>query len=109
MNQQDHDQRSLAWHRHVIARMRSNGALLEKAWATLERWTARGPMPNRGYLSEWRAAMDAGLDAVDHLATAEGEHANALRQCSPISGILSNKERWAFRANWSQQHATRRP
>lgn len=109
MNQQAHDQRSLAWHRHVIARMRADPVLMDRARATLDRWASLGPKPNRAYLAEWKAAMDSGLDAVAILATADGEHANALRQCSPIACVLSNGERWAFRRNWGQEHATRKP
>lgn len=102
MNQQEHDQRSLAWHRRVIARMRDDPSLLEKSRATLDHWLAMGPQPNRFYLGEWQAALNGSLDDLERLVTAEGEHANALRQCSPMSGVLSNEERWAFRREWAQ-------
>lgn len=108
MNQQDHDARSLAWHRHVVARMRDDPALLDKAHAILAHWKSLGPRPNRDYLAAWQAALTLGMDAVEQLASDESEHGNALRQCSPISSVLS-RERWAFRKDWSQQHATRKP
>lgn len=102
MNQQDHDERSLAWHRLVIKRMQSDPGLIDKARMTLDLWLSKGPQPNRVYLAEWQRAMDAGLDALEQLATTEGDHPNALRQCSPISGVLTNEERWAFRREWSR-------
>jgi len=105
MNQQEHDLRSLAWHRYVIARMRSDGVLLEKAKATLEHWISREPGSSLVYLSEWKSAMESGIDAVERLATAEDEHAKALRQCSPISCVLPSRERWRFRRMWSEEHA----
>lgn len=109
MNQTDHDQRSLAWHRHVVARMRQDEMLLVKARATLDHWMSLGPKPNRNYLAIWNAAIDSGLDAVNKLATAEGEHANNLRQSSPIAGVLQSRERWAFMKEWSRKHETRKP
>lgn len=82
MNQQQHDARSLAWHRYVVERMCIDPALLDKARAILARWQAIGSRPNRGYLAECQAALDAGFDAVERLATDESERCNALRQCS---------------------------
>jgi len=100
MNQQDHDRRSLAWHCYVVGRMRSDESLLDRARETLARWMARGQMPNRYYLAQWKSALDAGIDAVAQLATAQGEHANALRQCSPISCIMPNEERNGVQKKW---------
>lgn len=100
MNQQQHDLRSLQWHRLVISRMREDDRLLEKAKETLKHWLSLGPKPNRFYLAEWEKAINGGLDQLELLATKDNEHGCNLRQCSPISGVLTNKERWAFRRQW---------
>ena len=105
MNQQDHDQRSLAWHRYVIARMRDDAALMDRAWVTLNHWISLGARPDRAYLADWQAAMVSGLDAVDRLATCDSEYADAMRQCSPISCVLSNSERLAFIKSWRGKDA----
>ena len=39
-----------------------------------------------------------------YLALAQGEHANAMRQASPLACLLSNAERFAFLKNWRNQH-----
>jgi hypothetical protein len=100
MDQQEHDRRSLAWHRLVVQRMQGDPTLLDRSRITLARWMADGPAPNRLYLAEWQAALDKGIVAVAQLALGEDEHACALRQCSPISCQMSNEERWAFRRQW---------
>ena len=64
MDQQEHDRRSLAWHRLVVQHMQGNPALLERSRITLARWMAGGPAPNRLYLAEWKAALDKGIGAL---------------------------------------------
>lgn len=103
MNQQQHDQRSLEWHRLVVKRMREEPALLEGAKATLRHWQSLGQRPNRFYLAEWEKALNEGIDAVEQLATDPSERGNSLRQCSPVSGQLSS-ERHTFRAYWRKKN-----
>ena len=102
MNQQQHDARSLAWHRYIVARIHKEGILLDDARRVLAHWQSLGPRPNRSYLAEWQVALNAGLDAVERLATDESEHGNALRQCSPLSVLLSYDESRAFREEWRE-------
>lgn len=44
------------------------------------------------YLDEWEAAVAAGPDEVEQLATMPGEHGEALRQASPLAGVLPQEE-----------------
>jgi hypothetical protein len=97
--------RSLAMHRAIAERVRADPALLERVRATLARWLAGTSPRTRGYLEEWQRIVEAGPDAVVAALTAEAEHAATLRQCSPFTGILSNRERFALLRAWRETHA----
>ena len=53
MNQQEHDLRSLAWHTHVVERMREDPELMQKALAIGTRWLALGPRRSDVYTRAW--------------------------------------------------------
>lgn len=101
----DLDQRSLAMHRLVVAKIRRDPALFEHARQTLARWRHAGPVASQPYLVQWQQAFDAGFDAALGLAVEVSENATALRQCSPFAGILSTEERLGFLKSWSASRA----
>ena len=103
MHHQNHDQRSLDWHHHVVQRMRQEPMLLAQAHAIATRWTARGARRDQPYLDTWLNALEEGIDAVECLATSTTEAGYALRQSSPLSCVLGPDERNAF---WSTWHAS---
>ncbi len=91
------DARSLAMHRSIAAKIRRQPALLDRARATIDRWQTQGAaQASRPYLEAWRALIDQGLEATLAAAVDPGERGNAMRQASPFTGILDNRERWAL-------------
>ncbi len=91
------DARSLAMHQSIAAKLRQQPALLGRARATIDRWQAQGAGgAARPYLEAWRHLIDQGLDATLAAVTDPGERGNAMRQASPFTGILDNRERWAL-------------
>ena len=101
----DLDQRSLAMHRLVVAKIRRDPAWFEYARRTLARWRRSGPVASQPYLERWQLAFDRGVDAALELAVEASEDAPALRQCSPFDGILSTEERLGFLKSWSTSRA----
>lgn len=102
----DLDQRSLALHVLVARKVEANPALIEKAQGVVTRWLQISDPASHVYLQEWRAVLAQGVAASVRLATEHSEHANALRQASPMACLLSNQERFAFLREWKQAHAT---
>ena len=94
MNQQEHDLRSLAWHTHVVERMREDPELMQKALAIGTRWLALGPRRSDVYTRAWVELLRQNIDAVAEVAT-------AMRQSSPVACVLGREERNAFWAAWS--------
>lgn len=103
---QEIDARSLELHRLVAAKVRRDPALLEHVRRTLRRWREPGDRSRSDpYLAEWERLLDQGLEPLLATAVEDSERAAALRQCSPFTGILSPKERFAFLKAWAADHA----
>ena len=97
------DARTLALHREVAAKLRSDRALFERAQATLRRWRSTVSPSSQPYLIEWERLMDQGLEATLAVALEDSERAAALRQSSPFTGVLTPQERFAFLKAWNQR------
>ena len=95
------ESRSLALHRAIAARLRERPELLAQARATIARWQAQG-RGSAHYLAQWQGVLDQGLEATLALLEAEGDYAHTMRSCTPFTGILTPRERWAI-------HAAHRP
>jgi hypothetical protein len=100
------DRRSLDLHRLVAEKLRRDPALFVTAQETLARWRQVVGPETQPYLSEWARLFDSGMDAVIQAALEDSEHGAALRQCSPLSCLLSNRERFAFLSAWRERVAT---
>jgi type II secretory pathway component PulL len=85
------DQRSLALHEAVAAKLEGQPALISVARRNLERWLR---VNETAALLEWRRLLDV-LSMPDLLALlcSPGEDAARLRQSSPFAGVLSPRER----------------
>ena len=90
------DERSLAFHRLVAKKLRSDATVLDLARANLERWKASASPRVRPVLAEWSALIDAPLDELLAVLTGEDERATRLRQSSPFAGALTSGERFAI-------------
>ena len=89
------DDRSLAMHQAIGAKLRSRPELLTIARENLSRWRdhAGASLP---YLDEWARILDKPLDEVLEMIGQENERMTALRQSSPFAGVLDPRERWAI-------------
>src|ERR1017187_3643387 len=89
------DQRSLALHRAIAAKLRANPALLEIARENLDKWTL---MESRSqpYWDAWREILSRPLPEILDLLGQESERMTALRQATPFAGVLEPAERWAI-------------
>lgn len=105
---QDLDRRSLEMHRLVVEKIRANPELFDRARRTLARWRIIVHSASQPYLIEWEKLMDAGMDVCLAFAVEESEHATAMRQSTPICGILTNQERLAFLKAWKKDFEARR-
>jgi hypothetical protein len=85
------EQRSLALHAAVAAKLETHPQLLDVARQNLERWLRRNPATD---LREWRRILDSmPLPEVVALLRSPSEEAARLRQSSPFAGLLTTEER----------------
>ena len=88
------DERSLALHEAVAARLEADPQLLEVARANLKRWLAATPAAP---LREWQRLLDTlSLPQLLRLLRARDEESARLRQSSPFAGLLPPAERQAI-------------
>jgi predicted NACHT family NTPase len=85
------EQRSLALHEAVAAKLEAQPELLDIARQNLERWMDGNAA---AALREWRRILtSAPLPDVLALLRSSGEEATRLRQSSPFAGLLTTEER----------------
>jgi hypothetical protein len=95
------DLRSLALHRAIADKVRSNPELLEIALANLDRWSL-SPGRSQPYWDAWREILKRPLPEVLGLIVEQSEHMTAMRQATPFAGVLEPAERWAIYAEFEQ-------
>jgi hypothetical protein len=85
------DERSLALHEAVAAKLEAEPQLLEVARANLNRWDAAG---SSSPLREWQRLLDTlSLSQLLKLLRSRDQEAVRLRQSSPFAGLLTPAER----------------
>jgi hypothetical protein len=85
------DERSLALHEAVAAKLEADSTLLNVARSNLQRWLRTNSAPA---LLEWRRLVDeTPLPQLLALLRSTTEHATRLRQSSPFPGLLTPEER----------------
>lgn len=85
--------RSIAYHRVIAERIVARPALRAEALARVARWREEGHL-HPVYAAAWERVLalpDGDLCAV---LTADDDASRALRQVTPLVGILSPQERW---------------
>ena len=87
------EQRSLALHSGVVAKLRQQPELLAIAFDNLERWTKLGSR-SQPYLDRWRTILEEPLEVMLALIVEDSADMRELRQSSPFAGVLDPKERW---------------
>lgn len=87
------DERSLAFDRLVVEKLRVDPSLVERARATVRRWLGTCSPDVQPALLEWQMILDGPRDALLELLQCTGERATRLRQSSPFAGIFTTAER----------------
>lgn len=98
------DARSRELHRLVAEKIRSDPSRFRMARDILARWRVTVSPSSQPYLREWEAIFDQGMERALTVAVESSEHADALRQCSPLACVLTNRERWSFLKEWRRRH-----
>ena len=94
------DQRSLALHRAIGAKLRRNPELIAIALDNLDRWSQpRGR--SQPYFDERRRILARPQPEVLALLEEDSEHMTAMRQATPFAGVLDPAERWAIYAEFA--------
>jgi hypothetical protein len=101
------EQRSLAYHRAVAARLLTDAAFVERARQRVREWSASGAL-HPEYAREWESLLARPLAELAAAITDPSEHARALRQTTPFAGVLPPRERWALWREVRRAHDTRR-
>jgi hypothetical protein len=97
------DQRSLALHAAVAAKIEAQPHLLDVARRNLERWSRSNPC---AAVNEWRAILDSTpLPELLALLRSTSEEAARLRQSSPFAGLLTDEERRRIMAAYESRRA----
>ncbi len=92
---QEIDRRSLAMARAIVERIDADSARtgLARARATCTHWMRVAPSPA---VREWQILLAREWEAVRAILLRDDEEGARLRQSSPFTGVLSQRERWAF-------------
>lgn len=106
---QEIDERSLALHCVIADKIRAHPEFFEHVRQTLARWRTTVSSSSQPYLEEWECLMNQGIDVCLDMAVEDSERATALRQSSPFTGVLTNKERFIFLREWNRENAAQRP
>lgn len=85
--------RSLAYHHAVAARLRVDGALLERARARVDGWRTSGEV-HPEYAERWQAILAGEIDEICAAITVDDDAASTLRSVTPFAGAIDPRERW---------------
>lgn len=97
------DERSLALHVRVAAKLAADPTLLDSARANVERWLQTAPSAP---LLEWRQVLETTpLTELIDLLQSSTERAAWLRQSSPFAGLLTPQERLAILREYESRRA----
>ena len=87
------EQRSLALHLAIAAKLREHPELLAVAHDNLDRWT-KGQGRSQPYLDTWRTILSGPFEEVLAVMAEDTARTTELRQSSPFAGVLEPRERW---------------
>jgi hypothetical protein len=104
------EERSLAYHRVVAERLRTDPRVLARARERVRLWIAEGRVPGGvpGYAREWERLLAAPVDTVCDALVADTEEGRARRQATPFAGVVGPRERWAIWKAVRQREEERR-
>ncbi|MGH9322456.1 MAG: hypothetical protein ACRD21_23595 [Vicinamibacteria bacterium] len=87
------EERSLALHRAIAARLAADSGVLERARGRVRLWLEAGEVAAY-YAREWEAVLSRPVAEICAFLTDESEHARSLRQVTPFAGVIDPRTRW---------------
>lgn len=84
--------RSLAFHRAVAEKLRTDPAVLERARRRVS--NAAGSGRSASATREWEEVLSQPLDSICDFLIDPSERATRLRQSTPFAGAIPARERW---------------
>jgi len=100
------EERSIAYHRVIAERFRSQPEILDKARQRVQAWLAASAEPPF-YARKWEEILAGDVASIAAFLVDRGELALELRQSTPFAGALQPQERWRIwretRERFSQQ------
>jgi hypothetical protein len=88
------EERSIAYHRVIAARLLEDPRSLAAARARVGAWAAGAGSELPRYVRGWQDALARSPAEIAALLTDPGERARELRQSTPFAGVLAPRERW---------------
>ena len=86
------EERSLALHRAVLARLEGDPSVLERAQANVRAMLTDGRSTH--YARAWAQLLAGPVSRLREALVADTEEARALRQATPFAGVVGPRERW---------------
>lgn len=81
-------------HALALVRLREHPSRLSEARSLLRRWRDQsGSTRSDPYWDEWEDLLRQSADVIESRVCAAGDHAAALRSVSPLSVLITQKER----------------
>jgi hypothetical protein len=87
------EERSIAYHRVIAERLRSQPEILEKARQRVHSWSAGRDNPPF-YARKWAEILAKDVPSIAAFLVERSELAIELRQSSPFAGALKPQDRW---------------
>lgn len=100
------EERSLAYHAAIAARLAREPGLLESARARVHAWLQHGPTAPH-YAREWAVVLEDTPESIAAFLVDRSERACELRQSTPFAGALSARERWEIWRDVRARHEGR--
>ena len=89
------EERSIAYHRVIAARILENPSILERARARVRTWLAT-TIPPPPYARAWEVILSRPQPEILAFLVDAGARARELRQSTPFAGVLAPRERLAI-------------
>jgi hypothetical protein len=86
------EERSLAYHRLIAARLPERAEILDDARKWLAKQRASGGR-SQVYFDRWAEILERPIPEIQQAIVDPSEGARALRQCSPFAGLIDARER----------------
>jgi hypothetical protein len=100
------EERSLAYHRAVAARLACEPRILDRARVRLAAWATAGRSAH--HARRWQEILARPIDEITRFLAADSDEARELRQATPFAGALDARERWRLWREVRQRHEARR-